>query len=442
MRPRFASALALLLVGTTPTVAGIASKSLPPLDATQARYNAEPVQQNDESVRTPTASLAALALTRQKAQLKVSVSTDKGIYRDGEKVKISGCVFDLSGGAGSALVDVRIAENPNENDPKADIENNAIYRTLLKVPMGPFVVEDYKIQLPASKSALDDNRVKYAVAARVVPIGEGDGDLVFTSFAAVEIGWSRVFKILGPPAIFFVGLTVAALGFTMGKASKRGARYALIALYCASLMFLLFALGGPVLISFSPGTETLFRSTPVGIVRVAGDSNAASQWVLNVGGILGAEGNIGGGLAIPLYILILSLIGAVISMFLALPGFLRDYRAIPETPGESVKPASVLVTEAFKYFTYIVTGPFLGMIAYSLASLLDATNTFVMAIVAFSVGFISDGIVETMVSFSTGLLNRAKRPKDSATTPLVVPPMVAQAVIAQPSAPPDNPKGQ
>jgi hypothetical protein len=83
------------------------------------------------------------------------------------------------------------------------------------------------------------------------------------------------------------------------------------------------------------------------------------------------------------------------------------YEAIPVGGSQESEPASTLSSKVFKYFVYILTAPFLGMMVYSLASLLSSTNVFVLSVVSFSVGFISDGVVETMVSFSNSLLKRA-----------------------------------
>lgn len=391
-------AVGVLVLSVCP-LSGAEYKQLPPLEA-KALAIAPQVQQSPE---------LHLQVGPSLPSLRVSVTTDKAIYRDGEKVSITGRVVNIDGEPVRSLVDVRVAVK-GKTDGKADLEN-PIYRNLLDVGMGEFVVDGYKVQMPAPDDTLHDNRVEFTVVARAEPIGGGVGDVAVASFSSEQLGWIRVGRILVPPAMFFLGLTIAALAFTMGQPSRRGVKWALIALYTASLLFLLSALAGPLLISFSPGTEALFRTTPVGIVKIVGATDGANQWVLNVGGVLDANGKIGGGFTVPLYILILSLIGAVISMFLKLPDFLKMYRSMSDDPTDAMKQASALGTEAFKYFTYIVTGPFLGMIVFSLASLVESTNVFVLSVVAFSVGFISDGIVETMVSFSEGLLDRAKRPK-------------------------------
>src|SRR5262249_7661077 len=148
-------------------------------------------------------------------------------------------------------------------------------------------------------------------------------------------------------------------------------------------------------------------------------------------------GMLKGGFAVPLYVLILSVVGAVISMLLELPDFLRDYEAIHTgAPDESAR-ASTLSSEVLKYFVYILTGPFLGMIAYSLASLLASTSVFVLSVVAFSVGFISDALVEAMVSFATGILNRARA--TAASPPAAGPAGAAGIPVAPPLAVPTPP---
>lgn len=116
------------------------------------------------------------------------------------------------------------------------------------------------------------------------------------------------------------------------------------------------------LISFSPGTEAIFRTTPVGIAKVTTDKIKELQWTLNIGGVIDANNLLRGGYAVPLFVLVLAILGGVTSMLLKLPEFLRAYDLIPAETPEEAESVSKLRTDVFKYFVYILTAPFVGMI--------------------------------------------------------------------------------
>jgi hypothetical protein len=194
----------------------------------------------------------------------------------------------------------------------------------------------------------------------------------------------------------------------MKDPNRAAARTMLFAIYGSGFFFLLVALGGPLLISLSPTLEALLRTTPVGLVKGATEKIKDIQWVVNIGGVLGSDNVLKGGYSVPLFLLVLGVMGGVISMLLKLPDFLHEFDAIgSNSPTESVD-VSNLRAKVFRYFVFIVTGPFLGMIVYSLAVLADYTNALALSIMAFSVGFISDHIVEAMLSVSENVLTRAK----------------------------------
>ena len=95
-------------------------------------------------------------------------------------------------------------------------------------------------------------------------------------------------------------------------------------------------------------------------------------------------------------------------MLLKLPEFLHEYDQIPEGAMEEAVKVSELRAKVFRYFVYILTGPFLGMMAFSLSTLADYTNTLALSVIAFSVGFISDQIVESMLAVAGNVLTRSK----------------------------------
>jgi hypothetical protein len=163
-----------------------------------------------------------------------------------------------------------------------------------------------------------------------------------------------------------------------------------------------------LLIFASADLESLLRTTPIGFLKASVGKSPDLQWVINIGGVVtaGAPGATGGalqgGLAVPLLIVVLATIGAAINMLRRLPDFLRLYDRIPveDTPtgdrhwGES---GETLRANLFRYFVYTLSAPFVAMMAYSLMFLADYTNPYALAVVAFSVGFISDTVIEVVM---------------------------------------------
>ncbi|MBI3304570.1 MAG: hypothetical protein HYZ72_21105, partial [Deltaproteobacteria bacterium] len=314
----------------------------------------------------------------------------------------------------SSIVDLRvfrkIKSEAQEKGPGVGLAESkeVVYRTLLEPKTADFSDDGYFIQFPTDTSLLFSAQVEFEVGAEVIPRGQGKGDLAVTSFAAEEVGYLKILEILGVFAggVLYVMLLIYLV--FMKAPSKKAASNMLLAIYLSGLFFLLVALGGPLLISLSPTTEVLLRTTPVGVAKATTEKVKDLQWMLNIGGVVGSDNTLKGGYGIPLFILILAVVGGVISMLLKLPEFLHDYDAIPEGAAEEAGQVSSLRAKIFKYFVYILTGPFLGMIVYSLVTLADYTNTLALSVMAFSVGFISDQIVETMLAVAGNVLTRTK----------------------------------
>lgn len=347
-------------------------------------------------------------------RLLISIRTEKPIYKNGERVKLIGKVLNLTGDFPvSSIVDLRVfrkltLEKKDGAPGPAPESKEVVYRTLIEPKSADFSDDGYVIQFPTHGTLLLTQQVEFEVGAEALPRGPGEGSLAVTSFAAEEIGYLNLFQLLG----IFIGAIIYVLLLIylvfMKEPTRAAARYMLLAIYASGLFFLLVALAGPLLISLSPSTELLLRTTPVGIAKATTEKIKDLQWMMNIGGVLGLDNTLKGGYGVPVFILILGVVGGVISMLLKLPEFLHDYDAIEAGAAEEAGKVSGLRTKVFKYFVYILTGPFLGMIVYSLVTLADYTNALALSVMAFSVGFMSDQIVETMLVVAGNVLTRTK----------------------------------
>jgi hypothetical protein len=360
-------------------------------------------------------------------RLVMSVSTDRGIYRDGESVTVNGRVENLDGGDAQSVVELVIyrilptepsatakGPEPAPESAKAPAERTrAVYRTLIETK-GDFKDTGYIVQFAGSDAKfLKSDLVEFSVEANVRPIGNGFGPLdsrdaplyATTSFSAERVGIVRILAVLlYPVAGALLVLIIVYLVF-MAQSRKRSARWTLFAVYVVGLFSLLGALGGPMLVSSSRSTETLLRETPVGLAKTALSVGGDVQWVVNIGGVVN-EANVTGGYSVPLFVVILSLVGGVISMLLKLPDFLAEYDLIQEGADGEIAAVAQLRAGVFRQFVYIITAPFLGLGVYSISALAEYRNAFALSVMALAVGFVSQQIVDAMMSFSTNVLSR------------------------------------
>lgn len=349
-------------------------------------------------------------------RLLASIRTEKGIYKNGERVKILGKVVNIAGDTRVAsVVDLRVFRKlkPEERERspglRTEKDREVVYRTLLEPQSTEFSDDGYVIQFPSQEVILWlTKQVEFDVGAEVIPRGPGEGSIAATSFAAEEIGNLKLLQVfLMLVGMLFYVLLLIYLVF-MKEPTKMAARNMLLVVYGSGLFFLLLALGGPLLISFSPTMEALFRTTPVGLVKATAEKVKDLQWMVNLGGVLGSDNALKGGYGIPLFVLILGMVGGVISMLLKFPEFLHEYDVIEVGGREETRQVSDLRAKLFRYFVYILTGPFLGMVVYSLVTLADYTNTLALSLMAFAVGFIAEQIVQAMLAVARNVLERAK----------------------------------
>jgi hypothetical protein len=338
----------------------------------------------------------------------VSVRSDKAVYKNGERVKISGRAVNATGEAGATIIDIRIARK----DPGGDLNwREPVFRTVLIATMPEFSDETYTIQLPESGNPFWGRWIEFGISVEAAPHGDphANWELARTSFGVQEIGYIWLAAMVGLPGLFMVASISGCLWGCMHVPRKASARLILWVIYCSALGYLAIALLGPLLISLSPGTEAFFRTTPVGFAKVVSEKIKEPQWAINIGGVVSGD-VVKGGFVVPLFVLVFGMVGGVINMFRKLPEFLGYYHAIRADDGDVEAAAvSALHADVFRYFVYIITGPFLAIAMYCLLALADFTNPLVLSVVALSVGFRSDKIVEWMLEFTGTYVERARQ---------------------------------
>jgi len=398
-------------------------------------------------------------------RVQVSVRTDKGLYRPGERPVISGRMLFGNGFPATGFVRVNIYEMASATNGLTKGQEPVRYDNILDVRAGDFKDDGFVIPRPIEKVfQWSTNQASYGVWVRAItnsndsqapatptssptstptptPTSTATSTPVsteeaYTAFQSQETGIGSIFVfILGSVATLIYVLVMVQFAFlrTPTKAAGKTMLFMtyMIALVCLALPFL-----APLVISSSSDLETLLRTTPVGFLKAPAGTPAETQWLVNIGGVLTANGELKGGVAIPLLILVLSLVGAAINMLRKLPHFLNLYEAIPNG-GVDVSGAGEsgedLRAGLFQYFVYILVSPFIAMTAYCLMNIVNYTNTNALMIVAFSVGFISDSVVEAILSKAESLFGGKPAPAAAPVTAPAAAPVAASAAAAVPA---------
>ena len=219
-----------------------------------------------------------------------------------------------------------------------------------------------------------------------------------------------------------------------GKSSSFKNRIAILFGYIMIGVFLVFPLLAPVVLPLAfPEAFGVIQRTPVGLVvtKVASDPESGPQWALNIGGYIpettdpsNAEGvKVEGGLTIPLYVILLSIIGGAINMTRQVPKFQEE------------EASATWRTELLNQYMFLISAPFLAIATYYMLIGLNLTKVPVMVLMAFSVGLISESILRTITDTAARFLHQ----QPSAASPTTgagnaIPPGTAVPTGATPAA--------
>jgi hypothetical protein len=393
---------------------------------------------------------------RQARTLSVSLQSDKGVYNDNERVKLSGRVVPVpAGDPVPAIVEIRVyrkigfgtskpieqkqrldigsegttheaapssrparsnqqrdqtaeqtKEFPQEAPPSSVVE---VAKLLVDVKDTQFTTQEFVIQflpLLGDETHWDTQRIDYIARANVVPlvpglfVGKWSAD---TSFSARAFGLKETFKIFFPPVLAALLIPITILFVFTIKPDRRAATLTLWGVYTFGLYFLFGSLIGPLLLTISPDTQTFLRATPIGIAKATATHIREPQWLWHVGGVVTPGDLIQGGFSVPLFVLTLAMVGGVVNMLIQLPKCLAIYYKIT---AQSPEPSTVadFRRDVCTYFVGILSAPFLGMIVYSLLTMTDYTNPAALAVAALSVGFASNRIVDALLRALNSIL--------------------------------------
>jgi hypothetical protein len=107
------------------------------------------------------------------------VRTDKTVYKNRELVKITGCVVNLTGELGPALVEIRIARE-RVGEPHGD---KTVFSKVRELTSGEFRDESYRIWLPGGPSRDCGVWVDFNLVVHAIQHGRKEGVWSSWSFA-------------------------------------------------------------------------------------------------------------------------------------------------------------------------------------------------------------------------------------------------------------------
>lgn len=228
-----------------------------------------------------------------------------------------------------------------------------------------------------------------------------------------------------------------------GRSTYGKNRFAIILSYCVIFLSLAGSLVVPTLLMLAvPDLPEISGKVPVGLFVARMTADSKPQWMLNIGGyvetgdsskntpFLGTNGDntgsgeennlstpvlrvvtLNGGIQIPLYVIILALIGGAINMTRQVPDF-QSRQAIgsPSQPGNEGKKPDENERESswrkglLEQYMFLVAAPFLAIATYYLLILLGTIQPPIIVLVCFSIGLISDTVVTAITESAKKLL--------------------------------------
>jgi hypothetical protein len=355
---------------------------------------------------------------KEKVEIRLSLRADRNVYKDGDRVTLKGVAVTEKGERvrGFCKIEVRsVIRSTTKEDKKINITQDAppLYSNLVEIKDG-----EYKDDGLVVFKFLDTDKEAFQINAEVTNMqGTKANTSIVVEREDISI-WKIVIYIISGSAYILAFFMYFGALFLLSP-TKRSARAVFIVTFTMVALFIISPLVLPAIISLSPVTETVMKTSPIGFLKAAVSKPENPQWVLNIGGIL-AEGKFKSGLQVPLYVLVFALIGAAVNMLWQLPSFIKTYHAIPqtqETATEQEKKAEADAVTDFRssiirYYVYFFAAPFLGTIFYCFLILADLTNTYALSIASFSVGFVSESLLEAIIAFGQKYLKVKERPKE------------------------------
>jgi len=245
-----------------------------------------------------------------------------------------------------------------------------------------------------------------------------------------------------------------------GKYTKHKNRIAIGIAYAIVAVALILPFIAPLAINYYPETVEVMAKSPVGIVKVGkANDQMLDQWALNIGGIASKakpedeKYDIPKGIVVPLYVLILAILGGAVNMTRELPKLQHDLASVwdmdfswsgikssmmfgkeqPDKPAATSSEAVQVVAEKsnignellskedrrrnhlrgelIRQHMYLMTSPLLAIVTYYMLFMVEgllAESIPIVVVISFAAGLLHETVVSTISEYANFYLAKLK----------------------------------
>lgn len=240
-----------------------------------------------------------------------------------------------------------------------------------------------------------------------------------------------------------------------GQPGPFKARFLFIMTYLFTFASCALPIVSVIYIGLRPDLRLVMINSPVGVLKAKATEEGRLEWLVNVGGsvtpasqhaqpgeqpgvsgggnqplrppILGqgadsGEWVINGGLVIPVYVLVLAMIGAGINTTRKVPDIQKDFdikadclrmlkakKARQEDVQQAQGEVARVRTDLIETYMYFVSAPFLAIAMYYLVLMTVRTpGEPVLVVMAFATGFMSDAVVGKIIAIGEQIMKNAQ----------------------------------
>jgi hypothetical protein len=386
-----------------------------------------------------TCSLTFVATQNSANSITVTVTSDRGRYTLDEDVKIWGIIFDKQCNPTVATVTIQI------------IKDNQTLYTVSKVTApqnGSYFDNGYNVQETGLHEIIvtaynADYRVNASTSFTAVYYRDA-GDLL-------KAYWQEIVVILIALFYFFIVIAISSEKKTektlekipihalnrgqkqepLPNLQKKDAKHIFTdfniffkqnygklhylfrgRFFVATIFLILTVFTMVTVITF------LFMPSPVGVTSPLGlvvntDVSNQTQWVINIGGqpLSGTSGDISqyiGGVQIPVYVIVLSFLGAYVYFLIRIPKLVK-------------KKSSELMNNALFYLIRFFMAPLLAVALYLVLWQVEVRGTFILAAISFATGLIIEQVTKRIIDFAKDAIGKkgpTKKVMDKSATAL------------------------
>lgn len=341
--------------------------------------------------------------------ITVTVTTDRGRYILDENVKIWGIVFDKACNPTVATVTIQV------------LKDNEVLYTVSKVTApqnGSYFDNGYNIQETGAHKIIV---TAYYSGYNINASTSVNADFYRDAGDLLKVYWPEATIILISLFYFIVVIAISShenieAGKEKPRTNQRKGRQLNTKnkekqhlqerlsgffgqlfkgrFFVATMFFILTIFTVVIVVTL------FFMPSPIGVTSPFGlvinqDVSNETQWVINIGGQpISDTLRYAGGIQIPIYVIVLSFLGAYVYFLIQVPKLVK------------LRENSKLVNGALPYLVRFFMAPLLAVALYLVLWQLEVRGTFILAAISFATGLIIEQVTERIIEFARGTIGK------------------------------------